>query len=52
VIGRKEIEWEGKMKSFLWSLVAIVVLAIGFAVVLNSVQKTAEAEFHTISARP
>ncbi len=40
------------MKSFLWSCVPAVVLAIGFAVVLNSVQKTAEVEFQTESARP
>jgi hypothetical protein len=40
------------MRSFLAAIVVATVLAIGFAVVLGSFQKSAEAEFLTEAARP
>jgi hypothetical protein len=40
------------MKSFISEIIVAALLAIGFAWGLNSFQKTAEAEFHTVSARP
>lgn len=40
------------MKSFVLAIIVTAALAIGFGWALNSLQKTAEAEFHTVSARP
>jgi hypothetical protein len=40
------------MKSFVSAIIVTVILAVGFAWVLDSFQKTAEAQFHTVSARP
>jgi len=45
-------EIEGVVRSFRIAIVVAVVLAIGFAVVLNSNQKTAQEEFSTEAARP
>jgi hypothetical protein len=45
-------ETEGVMGSFGIAIVVAVVLAIGFAVVLNSNQKTAQEEFSTEASRP
>jgi hypothetical protein len=45
-------EIEGVVRSFGIAIVVAVVLAIGFAVVLNSNQKTAQEEFSTEAARP
>jgi len=45
-------EIEGGVRSFGIAIVVAVVLAIGFAVVLNSNQKTAQEEFSTEAARP
>lgn len=39
------------MRSFVTAVVIAIVLAIGFAIVLNSVEKTAELEFTTVSVR-
>jgi hypothetical protein len=40
------------MRSFVSAVIVAAVLAIGSAWLLNSFQKTAEEEFHTVSARP
>jgi hypothetical protein len=45
-------EIEGVVRSLGIAIVVAVVLAIGFAVVLNSNQKTAQEEFSTEAARP
>jgi hypothetical protein len=39
------------MRSFVIAIVVAVVLAIGFAVVLNSNEKTAQEEFSTEAVR-
>jgi hypothetical protein len=40
------------MRSFLTAIVAAIVLAIGFSLVLGAFQNSVESEFHTVSARP
>jgi len=40
------------MKSFIYAIIIAVVLAVAFVGALSTVQQTAEAEFHTVSARP
>jgi hypothetical protein len=39
------------MRSFIVAIVVAIVVAIGFAVALNSFQKTAEKEFSTEGVR-